>query len=242
MDRSVSFTDFTQSFYSISFFGFSICIVAVLSFSTAQSTVSTVTLLLIKSLHVCFGATQYFLRCHIMGSEVRSVFWPSWFARTSLFVDNVFFARCYDGSRSIVFNCCLGLLASCERYLKVCCFLGYLDTSWYLRFEERLGYLNAETKEKFSQMARKKFKAMNGNTSSIIDMVQKAHFTNVFHYHDRHNVCLRKIGNCVSHRDFVVLVALCHSASSVLLWLCEMSQCHKQKLDFSLLLSRLHDE
>ena len=153
-----------------------------------------------------------------------------------------FFARCYDGSRSIVFNCCLGLLASCERYLKVCCFLGYLDTSWYLRFEERLGYLNAETKEKFSQMARKKFKAMNGNTSSIIDMVQKAHFTNVFHYHDRHNVCLRKIGNCVSHRDFVVLVALGHSASSVLLWLCEMSQCHKQKLDFSLLLSRLHDE
>lgn len=149
-----------------------------------------------------------------MGSEVRSVFWPSWFARTSLLT------ICQMLWRTTV-NCCLGLLASCERYLKVCCFLGYLDTSWYLRFEESLGYLNAETKEKFWQMANKKFKALNGNTLSIIDMVQKGHFTNVFHYHDRHNVCLRKIGNCVSHRDFVVLVALCHSAFSVL-WVCEM--------------------
>jgi len=81
-------------------------------------------------------------------------------------------------------------------------------------FEESLGYLNAETKEKFWQMAKKKFKALNGNTLSIIDMVQKGHFTNVFHYHDRHNVCLRKIGNYVSHRDFVVLVALCYFTGS----------------------------
>ena len=87
--------------------------------------------------------------------------------------------------------------------------------SGYLRFKGRLAYLNAETQEKFQNMAAKRFMAENGNTLSIMEMMQKAHFTNVFHYHDRHNIRLREIGKYVSNRDFVVLVALCHLASSV---------------------------
>ena len=73
-----------------------------------------------------------------------------------------------------------------------------------------LTMLDEESRVSLQAMASKKFRSLRNNvTLTIAQIVDQAHFTNVFHWHDRHNVQLHSISSLVTARDWVVLVALC---------------------------------